>query len=62
VAQQMPEVETFEYKRLFGESYTVSGIGVYAAAHLICKGRANRILFVNHSDNLDVTYITLKKL
>lgn len=62
VAQQMPEVETFEYKRLFGESYTVSGIGVYAAAHLIGKGRANRILFVNHSDNLDVTYITLKKL
>lgn len=62
VAQQLPEVETFEYKRLFGECYTVSGIGVYAAAHLICKGRANRILFVNHSDNLDVTYITLKKL
>lgn len=62
VAQQMPEVETFEYKRLFGECYTVSGIGVYAAAHLIGKGRANRILFVNHSDNLDVTYITLKKL
>ena len=62
VAQQMPGVETFEYKRLFGESYTVSGIGVYAAAHLIGKGRANRILFVNHSDNLDVTYITLKKL
>ena len=62
VAQQLPEVETFEYKRLFGESYTVSGIGVYAAAHLIGKGRANRILFVNHSDNLDVTYITLKKL
>ena len=62
VAQQLPEVETFEYKRLFGECYTVSGIGVYAAAHLIGKGRANRILFVNHSDNLDVTYITLKKL
>lgn len=60
VAQQLPEVETFEYKRLFGECYTVSGIGVYAAAHLICKGRANRILFVNHSDEYDVTYITLK--
>ena len=62
VAQQLPEVETFEYKRLFGESYTVSGIGVYAAAHLIGKGRANRILFVNHSDNLNVTFITLKKV
>ena len=61
VAQQLPEVETFEYKRLFGECYTVSGIGVYAAAHLICKGRANRVLFVNHSDGLDVTFITLKK-
>lgn len=60
VARQMPEVETFEYKRLFGESYTVSGIGVYAAAHLVSKGRANRILFVNHSDEYDVTYITLK--
>jgi len=60
VAQQLPEVETFEYKRLFGECYTVSGIGVYAAAHLVSKGRANRILFVNHSDEYDVTYITLK--
>lgn len=60
VAQQLPEVETFEYKRLFGESYTVSGIGVYAAAHLIAKGRANRILFVNHSDGYDVTFIILK--
>lgn len=44
VAQQMPGVETFEYKRLFGESYTVSGLGVYAAAHLLSQGRAGRVL------------------
>lgn len=62
VAQQLPEVETFEYKRLFGESYTVSGLGVYAAAHLLNQGRADRVLFVNHSDNLNVTFITLKKV
>lgn len=60
VAQQMPGVETFEYKRLFGESYTVSGLGVYAAAHLLSQGRADRVLFVNHSDNLNVTFVTLK--
>ena len=60
VAQQMPGVETFEYKRLFGESYTVSGLGVYAAAHLLSQGRAGRVLFVNHSDNLNVTFVTLK--
>ena len=60
VAQQMPGVETFEYKRLFGESYTVSGLGVYAAAHLLSQGRAGRVLFVNHSDNLNVTSVTLK--
>jgi hypothetical protein len=60
VAQQMPGVETFEYKRLFGESYTVSGLGVYAAAHLLSQGRAGRVLFVNHSDNLNVTAVTLK--
>ena len=60
VAQQMPGVETFEYKRLFGESYTVSGLGVYAAAHLRSQGRAGRVLFVNHSDNLNVTFVTLK--
>ena len=61
VAQQLPEVGTFEYKRLFGECYTVSGLGIYAAAHLISQGRAGRVLFVNHSDGLDVTFITLKK-
>ena len=60
VAQQMPGVETFEYKRLFGESYTVSGLGVYAAAHLLSQGRAGRVLFVNHSDNLNVTFVTMK--
>ena len=60
VAQQMPGVETFEYKRLFGESYTVSGLGIYAAAHLLSQGRAGRVLFVNHSDNLNVTAVTLK--
>lgn len=60
VAQQMPGDETFEYKRLFGESYTVSGLGVYAAAHLLSQGRAGRVLFVNHSDNLNVTFVTLK--
>ena len=62
VAQQMPGVETFEYKRLFGESYTVSGLGIYAAAHLLSQGRAGRVLFVNHSDNLNVTFVTLKKV
>ena len=60
VAQHMPGVETFEYKRLFGESYTVSGLGIYAAAHLLSQGRAGRVLFVNHSDNLNVTAVTLK--
>jgi hypothetical protein len=52
----------FAYKRLFGECYTASGLGVYAAAHLLHHGKAGRVLFVNHSDGRNVAFALLKAI
>ena len=51
VAALLPGVPCFDYKRLFGESYTASGLGLYAAANLIKSGKARRLLFVNSDDH-----------
>ena len=57
-----PDVRQFHYKRLFGESYTASGLGVYAAAHLVHSGAARCALFVNFSDSQRPTAIIQKQL
>ena len=77
LGQQFAGVPQLCYKHLFGECYTASGLGVYAAAHLLKQGEApafmrcdggsealkvNRMLFVNHSDGQNVSYIVLKKV
>ena len=62
VISQYPDVQAFEYKKLFGESYTASGLGIYATAHLLHKGKAGRALFINHSDGQNHSYVVLKKL
>ena len=64
-----------KYKHLFGECYTVSALGVYAAAHILkagavphflrCDGEVNplsvnRLLFVNHSDGKELSLVMLK--
>ncbi len=77
LAAQLPDVPQLHYKHLFGEGYTTSGLGLYAAAQLLksgvapafmcCGGRTeplpvNRLLFVNHSDGQDVCCAILKRL
>ena len=77
LGQQLAGVPQLRYKHLFGECYTASGLGVYAAAHLLKQGevpafmrcdggsealKVNRMLFVNHSDGQNVSYIVLKRV
>ena len=42
-----PDKKIVQYKHLFGESYTASGLGVYASAALLGKGRIPSHLFVD---------------
>lgn len=77
VRPQFAGVPALHYKHLFGECYTASALGVYAAAHLLKQGevpafirydgvpeplKVNRMLFVNHSDGQNISYIVLKKV
>ena len=70
-------VPMLHYKHLFGECYTVSGLGIYAAAHLLksgdvpafmrCDGceeplSVNRLLVVNHSDGDNFSYVLLQRV
>ena len=63
------------YKHLFGENYTVSGLGLYACAHLLKKNKIpsflyeseqrvdalKSILMLNQTKEGDVSMILLKK-
>ena len=66
-----------QYKNLFGECYSASGLGIYAAAHCLKQGYApafmrmdgadepmkmQRLLVVNHSDGQSFSGILLKKV
>jgi 3-oxoacyl-(acyl-carrier-protein) synthase len=55
-----PQAEHLQYKQLFGENYTVSALGVYAAAHLMKKQGTPVMLFVNCTTNGDCALILLK--
>ena len=55
-----PQVEHLQYKQLFGENYTVSALGLYAAAHLMKKQGTPVMLFVNCTTNGDCALILLK--
>ena len=55
-----PQVEHLQYKQLFGENYTVSALGLYAAAHLMKKQGMPVMLFVNCTTNGDCALILLK--
>lgn len=48
------------YKQLFGENYTASALGLYAAAHLVKKQGIPVMLFVNCTTNRDCSLIILK--
>ena len=55
-----PQAEHLQYKQLFGENYTVSALGLYAAAHLMKKQGTPVMLFVNCTMNGDCALILLK--
>ena len=56
----LPQADCIHYKRLFGENYSASALGVYAAAHLLEKGKARHLLFANHSAGTCLTLVALK--
>ena len=66
-----------QYKNIFGECYSASALGIYAAAHCLKQGSApafmrmdgadepmklQRLLVVNHSDGQSFSGILLKKV
>jgi len=72
----LPAAPLLHYKHLFGECYSSSALGLYAAAHIIANGEApacmrcdglhqplpvSRILVVNHSAGTCFSYVTLCK-
>ncbi|MBR1502577.1 MAG: beta-ketoacyl synthase chain length factor [Prevotella sp.] len=76
ICQQLPAVPRLHYKHLFGECYSASALGLYAAAHVLQRGGApaimrcdggaddlkvNSLLFVNHSDGRNVAYVVLRR-
>jgi len=70
-------VPLLHYKHLFGEGYSASALGLYAAAHVLKTGEApalmrcdgeegsisvRRLLVVNHSDGTNFTYTVMRKV
>lgn len=55
-----PQVLHLKYKHLFGENYTVSALGLYAAAHLMKKQCVTVMLLVNCTMNGDCSLVLLK--
>lgn len=55
-----PQAQHLQYKHLFGENYTASALGLYAAAHLMKKQCRPVMLFVNFTMNGDCSLILLK--
>jgi len=77
-AQLFPDVPLLHYKHLFGENYTVSALGLYAAAHILKRGSVpealyddsrsvscddlKAVLFVNVMEGREYSLILLKKI
>ena len=53
-------VQHLRYKHLFGENYTASALGLYAAAHLMKKQCVTVMLLVNCTMNGDCSLVLLK--
>jgi hypothetical protein len=77
IRQRYASLPMLRYKHLFGECYSASGLGVYAAAHLLSQGMApsfmrcdgkttvlplNRLLVVNHSDGDNFSYVLMQRV
>ena len=73
-----PKIALLHYKHLFGENYTVSALGLYAAAHILKQGEVpavmyeasnpqqcgslKSILMLNHTAEGDCSLILLKRI
>ena len=57
-----PQAKHLEYKHLFGENFTVSALGLYAAAHQMKKQGMPVMLLVNCTMNGDCALVLLKGL
>ena len=55
-----PQAQHLKYKHLFGENYTASALGLYAAAHLMKKQHMSVMLLVNCTMNGDCSLVLLK--
>jgi len=77
ICRQLPAVPHLHYKHLFGECYSASALGLYAAAHVLQRGvapammrcdggaddlKVGSLLFVNQSDGRHVSYVVLNGL
>jgi len=47
------DIPLLKYKHIFGESFTASGLGFYAAAHCLKEGKIPAHLFVNENEISD---------
>ena len=57
-----PDKPTMDYKRVFGENYTASALGLYAAAHLLKqKDELKSVLLLNQTDSGDCSMMLVKK-
>lgn len=61
LSSYMPDAETIRYKQWFGECFTASALGCYAAAHLINCGKYEQILLVNIDQEGDASLILLSR-
>ena len=74
---RLPSAPLLHYKHLFGEGYSSSALGLYAATHIVSNGEApalmrcdgineplpvSRLLVVNHSDGNCFSYTQLSNL
>lgn len=77
ICRLLPSVPRLHYKHLFGECYSASALGIYAAAHLLRRGMApammrcdggtedlklNSLLVVNQSDGRNISLVILRRL
>ncbi|MCR5394005.1 MAG: beta-ketoacyl synthase chain length factor [Bacteroidales bacterium] len=61
LADVLSQAQVLHYKQLFGESYSASALGFYAAAHWIGSGQYRQILLMTIDRSGDVALTLLEK-
>ena len=62
LSQTLPQVPVLKYKQWFGECFSASALGFYAAAHRIAKGLNKNILVVTLDKTGEAALTLLKSL